>query len=92
MADEVNQYAFEGGDTEPETAKLIAARNAKIQELHDASIEANKTIAETAQKVYETHLATTEEIMGDAYSEPNLTGAAVPATAEAPKKAAAKSS
>lgn len=55
MADEVNQYAAEGGDTEPETAKAIKARNEALQAHKDE-------LADIAQTVVEAQVAAQESV------------------------------
>jgi len=91
--EDANEKAFQGGDTEPETAKLIQARNEALQGLHDQQTEAGKARQEAHDAALQSALDA-EEAVNTSYSqpeEPNLSGAPVPA--EAPKtKAAAKSS
>ena len=53
MADEVNQYAFEGGDTEEETKAEIQKRNEALQTLADKNREVMEKVAEAQQEAYD---------------------------------------
>jgi len=87
MADEVNTYANEGGDTEAETAAEIKARNAKLQELNDKTRAASETAAAALEEAHQAHLDAEAEWYGD-----NQQSGDTPAQAQATKpKAAAKS-
>jgi hypothetical protein len=72
-AEDANAYAFEGGDTEPETAKEIKARNDAVQQLHEQQIEHAKQREEQRQEALD-HAAKAEEaVFADT---PELIGAA----------------
>lgn len=89
--DEVLEYANKGGDTEPETAKLIEARNKALQDLADKQREAGKARDDAHQAALQDALDAEAAVAGS--EEPNLSGAPVPPTAPAaPQKAASKSS
>lgn len=70
MADEVNQFAFEGGDTEPETAKVIKARNEALQALKDKNTETQQKAVEAQQEAYANQIQAEREV---AIDMPDLT-------------------
>lgn len=51
--DEVNTYAFEGGDTEESTKAEIAKRNQALQKLSEKNQETQQKAAEAQQQAYE---------------------------------------
>ncbi|HET9666959.1 MAG TPA: hypothetical protein VFP09_09395 [Desertimonas sp.] len=59
--DEVTQYAFEGGDTEAETAKEIKRRNEALQTLSDKNREVQQKAADAQQEAYENAVAAERE-------------------------------
>jgi hypothetical protein len=61
MADEVNQYAFEGGDTEEATAAEIKKRNEALQSLAEKNTETQATLKEAEQKAYDDAVAAERE-------------------------------
>lgn len=60
--DEVNQYAFEGGDTEPGTAAEIKKRNEALQTLTDKQNEVQAKAAEAVQEAYDNQIAAEREV------------------------------
>lgn len=62
MADEVNQFAFEGGDTEAATAAEIKRRNEALQDLTAKQNEVAATLAEANQTAYDNQIAAEREV------------------------------
>lgn len=59
--DEVNQYAFEGGDTEAATKAEIGKRNQALQTLADKNRDVMQTLAEAEQEAYDNAIAAERE-------------------------------
>ena len=85
MADEVNQYAFEGGDTEKETAAEIRKRNEALQTLAEKNRETMQKAADARQEAYDDSIKTERDTM-EQHGEA-LTGAPVITRPEGTEKA-----
>lgn len=73
--EDANVKAFEGGDTEPETAKIIHQRNQALEEHKDKLVAAGQKMEEARQDMLDAH----DEAEAQAWEEgePDLTGAPV---------------
>ena len=96
--DEVNEYAKAGGDTEPETAAAIKARNDALEAYNEKVGEVEKKLADAKQEAQEAHAQLEADL---AEQTPELTAHDVTMDAissgsteqqEAPKKSSAKAS
>lgn len=65
MADEVNQYAFDGGDTEPETASIIKERNTALQDLSDKYRDVHQKVQEARQEGYDAAVEAENKVYED---------------------------
>jgi len=65
MADEVNQAAFDGGDTSPATKDEIKAKNEAVQKYHDAQV----AIAETKAQAHQDALDAAAEAEATVFEE-----------------------
>jgi hypothetical protein len=83
--EDANEKAFEGGDTEPETAKIIHQRNQALQTLSDKVQESQQKAAEAQQEAYdaakEAEAATAEEDYDLITGAPVITAPEQPAAA-----------
>ena len=61
MGDEVNQFAFEGGDTEESTKAEIHRRNTALQELKEKQDAVGEKLAEAQQEHYDNQVAAERE-------------------------------
>jgi len=85
MADEVNQHAFDGGDTSPETKKEIQARNEALQSHVDDVRKISEKLEKAKQEAYdsaveaEKKVATSTQalVTGAAVGEPGMPTASV---------------
>jgi len=84
MADEVNQFAHEGGDTEPETAAAIKARNEASDAMAEETRKHNEALAAARQE----HADKMAELEAKAMEETPeiLTGAPVVTESQKPNK------
>jgi hypothetical protein len=75
MADEVNQKAFDGGDTEPGTAAVIKARNEALQGYNDKLRDVGQQIQAATDEGYQAGLEAEQATADDNFDL--ITGAPV---------------
>ena len=94
MADEVNQYAFEGGDTEAETAAEIKKRNEALQTYSDKNNELFTEIGDKQNEVYAAAVEAEKQVAEstNALVTGEPVGGAEPIAKEPSKKQAASKS
>src|SRR5262245_56349304 len=75
MADEVNQFAFDGGDTEKETGAIIKARNEALQGYNDKLKDVGQQIQTATDEGYQAALEAEQATADDNFDL--ITGAPV---------------
>lgn len=76
MADEVNTFAFEGGDTAEGTKEQIQQRNESLQKYVDKSNEISKKLDEAKREAYDAAMEAEQQAHED-LGEAAVTGEAV---------------